>query len=76
MDVTVPKWSSFSLRVQLTLLIGGLSLAALAGTGWYAGSIAIERQKEIGGDLLQVSADSVAVERAFTGQPETRQHAP
>ncbi|XHS77440.1 diguanylate cyclase [Burkholderiaceae bacterium UC74_6] len=61
MDVTVPKWSSFSLRVQLTLLIGGLSLAALAGTGWYAGSIAIERQKEIGGDLLQATTDSGAV---------------
>jgi len=57
----VPKWSAFNLRLQLTLLIGGLSLAALAGTGWYAGSIAIERQKEIGGEMLQATTDSAAV---------------
>jgi diguanylate cyclase (GGDEF)-like protein len=57
----VPKWSAFSLRAQLTLLIGGLSLAALAGMGAYAGNIAIERQQEIGGELLQATTESAAV---------------
>ena len=49
-----------SLRGQLTLWFGGLSLAILLGVGAYVGRIATSELAQFGGASLYVSAQSAA----------------
>ena len=49
-----------SLRAQLTLWFGGLSLAILLGVGAYVGHIATGELAQFGGESLYVSAQSAA----------------